>query len=353
MQATIAVLPGDGIGPEVTAVAVECLAAVAKRFKHDFKFTNGVIGASAMDKGLDPLPAETLAIAQHADGILFGAIGHPKYADPTLKVRPELAILGIRQALKLYANLRPIVCYDAVMDASPLKPELLKGVDILMVRELTGGIYFGEKTRTVDKATDLCVYERYEIERIVHLGATLARSRRGQLTSVDKANVLETSRLWRQVVTEICAKEYPDISLNHMYVDAASMHLLRKPADFDVLITENMFGDILTDEASMLPGSLGLCASASIGATDGVGLYEPIHGSAPDIAGLGIANPYATILSAAWLLRLSLKLDTEAAYLEQAVIKTLEAGVRTKDLAPKAGQAATTQEAGQAVLSRI
>ena len=353
MKAHIAVLPGDGIGPEVTEVAVACLKAIAQKFSHEFRFEHGLVGAAAMDSGLEPLPAATLALSQQADGILFGAIGSPKYADPSLKIRPELAILGLRQALGLYANLRPIVCYDSVIDASPLKPELLKGVDILMVRELTGGIYFGEKTRTPDRASDLCVYERYEIERIVHLGARLARSRQGKLTSVDKANVLETSRLWRQVVSDICAQEYPDVKLNHMYVDAASMHLLRRPTDFDVLITENMFGDILTDEGSMLPGSLGLCASASIGAKDGVGLYEPIHGSAPDIAGLGVANPYATILSAAWLLRLSLKLTAEADALEKAVLQALDAGVRTQDLAPKSTVAASTREAGQAVLERL
>jgi 3-isopropylmalate dehydrogenase len=349
MKARIAVLPGDGIGPEVTREAVRSLEAIAKRFGHEFEFTEALVGGVAMDQGLDPLPAPTLALCERSDAILFGAIGDPKYSDPALKVRPELAILGLRQALGLYANLRPVVCFESVIDASPLKPHLLKDVDILMVRELTGGIYFGDKTRSIDRASDLCVYERHEIERIVHLGAKLALSRRGKLTSVDKANVLETSRLWREVVVAVCKANYPELHVDHMYVDAASMHLLRRPADFDVIITENMFGDILTDEASMLPGSLGLCPSASIGAHR-AGLYEPIHGSAPDIAGKAIANPYAAILSAAWLLRESLQLDREADHLEQAVRQALANGVRTADLNPS-GPAAKTHEAGAAVLA--
>jgi 3-isopropylmalate dehydrogenase len=297
------------------------------------------------------LPAATLALCRRADAVLFGAIGSPRYSDPALTVRPEQAILGLRRALGLYANLRPVVCYPAVVDASPLKPELLAGVDILVIRELTGGIYFGAKTRDRDSASDLCVYTVPEVERIVRLGARLARGRRGRLTSVDKANVLETSRLWRSVTTRICAEEFPDVTLDHMYIDAAAMHLLRRPADFDVVITENMFGDILTDEASMLPGSLGLCASASLG-DQTLGLYEPIHGSAPDIAGRGIANPYATILSAALLLRHSLQLLAEAAALEKAVSGALEAGVRTRDLQPS-GTAASTTEAGDAVIARL
>jgi 3-isopropylmalate dehydrogenase len=266
-------------------------------------------------------------------------------------VRPEQAILQLRRELQLYANLRPVTCFKAVLDASPLKPELLEGVDIMVIRELTGGIYFGEKTRTETSASDLCVYTVPEIERIVRLGGRLARARRKRLTSVDKANVLETSRLWRSVVTRIHAAEFPELALEHMYIDAATMHLLRRPSDFDVVITENMFGDILTDEASMLPGSLGLCPSASLGAGTR-GLYEPIHGSAPDIAGRGIANPYATILSAALLLRHSLALETEARALEAAVVGALEAGVRTADLRPK-GAPATTKAAGEAVLARI
>jgi len=351
VKAHLAVLPGDGIGPEVVAEAVRCLEAIARRFKHEFRFEEAPVGAAAMDATGLPLPPATLALAKTADAILFGAIGSPRYSDPAQKVRPEQAILQLRRELQLYANLRPVTCFKAVLDASPLRPELLEGVDIMVIRELTGGIYFGEKTRTETSASDLCVYTVPEVERIVRLGGRLARARRKHLTSVDKANVLETSRLWRSVVTRIHAAEFPELALEHIYIDAATMHLLRRPSDFDVVITENMFGDILTDEASMLPGSLGLCPSASLGAGTR-GLYEPIHGSAPDIAGRGIANPYATILSAALLLRHSLALETEARALEAAVVGALEAGVRTADLKPS-GPPATTKAAGEAVLARI
>jgi 3-isopropylmalate dehydrogenase len=351
VKARIAVLPGDGIGPEIVAEAVRTLDAVAAKFGHSFTLEEAPVGACAMDRGGEPLPAATLALAKAADAILFGAIGDPRYSDPSLKVRPELAILGLRQALGLYANLRPVATYPAVFDASPLKPELLAGVDVMVVRELTGGIYFGPKTRTETEATDTCVYTVAEIERIARLAGRLASGRRKKITSVDKANVLETSRLWRSVVSRVIAAEFPGIAVEHMYIDAAAMHLLRRPADFDVVVTENMFGDILTDEASMLPGSLGLCASASLGAGTR-GLYEPIHGSAPDIAGKGIANPYATILSAALLLRHSLGLEAEAAALERAVAGAIDAGVRTADLKPT-GAAATTRVAGDAVLARL
>jgi len=351
VKARIAVLPGDGIGPEIITEAVQCLDAIARRFGHDFDFQEAPVGAAAMDTVGEPLPAATLTLCEGADAILFGAIGSPRYSDPSLKLRPEQAILGLRTALSLYANLRPVLCHESVLDASPLKPELLHGVDIMIVRELTGGIYFGAKTRTETTASDLCVYSTPEIERIARLGGELARGRGHRLTSVDKANVLETSRLWRSVVTRVMSTEFPDVTLDHMYIDAAAMHLLRRPSDFDVVITENMFGDILTDEASMLPGSLGLCPSASIG-LGRTGLYEPIHGSAPDIAGRGIANPYATILSAAMLLRHSLGLADEARALEAAVTQALEAGVRTADLKPS-GTAATTREAGHAVLARL
>ncbi len=351
MKAHIALLPGDGIGPEVTAEAVRCLKAVGARYGHEWRLDEAPVGAIAMDATGMPLPPATLALAKTADAILFGAIGAPRYSDPALKVRPEQGILQLRQELGLFANLRPVVCFEAVLDASPLKPELLRGVDIMVIRELTGGIYFGAKTRTATEASDLCVYTVTEVERIVRLGARLARQRRNRLTSVDKANVLETSRLWRSVVLRVMKDEFPDVVLEHMYVDAAAMHLLRRPSDFDVVITENMFGDILTDEASMLPGSLGLCASASLGSGTR-GLYEPIHGSAPDIAGRGIANPYAAILSAALLLRHSLALETEARALEAAVVAALDAGVRTADLKP-AGRPASTHEAGAAVLARL
>jgi 3-isopropylmalate dehydrogenase len=351
MKATIAVLPGDGIGPEVVREAERCLESIAQRHGHEFALPHALVGACAIEATGMPLPPETLGLAKGADAILFGAIGSPKYADPALPVRPEQAILQLRQELGLYANLRPVVTVPSVYDASPLRPELLKDVDILVIRELTGGIYFGAKTRTEREASDLCVYTVPEVERITRLAARLARHRRKRLTSVDKANVLETSRLWRAVVTRVVASEFPDVKLEHMYVDAAAMHLLRRPSDFDVLVTENMFGDILTDEASMLPGSLGLCPSASLGASTR-GLYEPIHGSAPDIAGRGIANPYATILSSALLLRHSLALEEEAVRLERAVALALERGVRTADLNPH-GRAATTGEAGAAVLAAL
>jgi 3-isopropylmalate dehydrogenase len=330
---------------------VRCLEAVARRFGHEFALPEAPVGATAMEATGEPLPPATLALAKSADAVLFGAIGDPRYSDPSLKVRPELAILGLRRELGLYANLRPVVTYPAVYDASPLKPELLVGVDVMVVRELTGGIYFGPKTRTETEATDTCVYTVAEVERIARLAGRLAQRRRGRITSVDKANVLETSRLWRSVVARVVREEFPGVTVEDMYVDAATMHLLRRPADFDVIVTENMFGDILTDEASMLPGSLGLCASASLG-TGTRGLYEPIHGSAPDIAGRGIANPYATILSAALLLRHSLGLGTEAAALERAVAHAIERGVRTADLKPS-GAAATTREAGEAVLAAL
>jgi 3-isopropylmalate dehydrogenase len=352
VKAHIAVLPGDGIGPEVTAQAVRCLEAVAARHGHDFRLSEAPVGAAAMDLAGQPLPAPTLALAKEADAVLFGAIGDPRYSDPSLKVRPEQSILGLRRELGLFANLRPAVTYPAAYHASPLRPELLEGVDILVVRELTGGIYFGEKTRSDTTATDLCAYTVQEVERVVRLAARLASGRRGRLTSVDKANVLETSRLWRSVVNRVLAAEFPDVTVEHMFIDAATMHVLRRPSDFDVIVTENMFGDILTDEVAMLPGSLGLCPSASIGEARH-GLYEPIHGSAPDIAGRGIANPCGTILSAAMLLRHSLGLEEEAAAIEQAVARTIGAGVLTPDLALRGTQAATTAEVGDAVLAGL
>ena len=352
MKATIAVLPGDGIGPEVVAQAVRCLELVAARFGHQFDMPEAPVGAAAMDLTGEPLPAPTLSLARSADAVLFGAIGDPRYSDPSLKVRPEQSILGLRRELGLFANLRPAVTHPAVYHASPLKPELLEGVDILVVRELTGGIYFGEKRRSESAASDLCSYSVAEIERVVRLAGRLASGRRGRLTSVDKANVLETSRLWRTVVERLLPAEFPGVAFEHMFIDAATMHVLRRPAGFDVIVTENMFGDILTDEVAMLPGSLGLCPSASIG-EGRRGLYEPIHGSAPDIAGKGIANPYGTILSAALLLRHSLGLDTEATAVERAVSRALTDGVLTADLALAGSAAATTLEAGDAVLDRL
>jgi 3-isopropylmalate dehydrogenase len=352
VKALIAVLAGDGIGGEVTAEAVRALTAVAARFGHGFEFEPALLGGAAIDATGEALPAATLALARRADAILLGAVGGPKWSDPHAKVRPEQGLLQIRKALGLFANLRPVVPHPAVLDASPIKAELLRGVDIMVVRELTGGIYFGDKSRTATEAVDVCRYTLVEIERVVRLAAALARGRRRKLTSVDKANVLETSRLWRTVVERILPDEFPEVSFEHMLVDAAAMHLLKRPRDFDVIVTENMFGDILTDEASMLAGSLGLLPSASIGADARGGIFEPIHGSAPDIAGRGIANPYAAILSAAMLLRHALRLETEALALESAVSQAITAGALTADLATGAG-AVTTRAAADAVLAAL
>ncbi|WP_202845385.1 3-isopropylmalate dehydrogenase [Luteimonas saliphila] len=351
MHADIVVLPGDGIGPEIVAATLPVLEAVASRFGHRFSFAEHDIGGIAIDRHGEPLPAETLEAARKADAVLLGAVGGPKWSDPSAKVRPEQGLLAIRKALGLFANLRPVRPHPAALGASPIKSELLQGVDIMVVRELTGGIYFGDKTRTDTEATDLCRYSVVEIERVVRSAAALARGRRGHLTSVDKANVLETSRLWRDVATRVMREEFPDVTLEHQLVDSMAMHLLSRPRAYDVIVTENMFGDILTDEASMLAGSLGLLASASLGAGR-VGIYEPIHGSAPDIAGKGIANPYATILSAAMLLRHSLRLEAEAAAVEAAVSSALDAKVFTADLAA-AGQGVDTRSAAQAVVERL
>jgi 3-isopropylmalate dehydrogenase len=353
MQALIAVLAGDGIGPEVTAEALRALTAVAARFSHSFRFEAGLIGGAAIDAAGAPLPAATLDICRRADATLLGAVGGPKWSDPKAKVRPEQGLLQIRKALGLFANLRPVKPHPAVLGASPIKPELLQGVDIMVVRELTGGIYFGDKQRTADAALDVCRYTVVEIERVVRLAAALARGRRGKLTSVDKANVLETSRLWREVVERIMPTEFADVRYEHMLVDSAAMHLIKRPRDFDVIVTENMFGDILTDEASMLAGSLGMLPSASLGATARGGLFEPIHGSAPDIAGRGIANPYATILSVALLLRYSLQLETEALALEAAVSQAVSSGALPADLAPAGAKAISTHAAGDAVIAAL
>jgi 3-isopropylmalate dehydrogenase len=352
MQAKIAVLAGDGIGAEVTAEAVRALEKVAARFGHRFEFESALLGGAAIDATGLALPPATLALALRADAILLGAVGGPKWSDPDAAVRPEQGLLQLRKALGLFANLRPVVPHAAVLHASPIKSELLLGVDIMVVRELTGGIYFGEKTRNATEATDMCRYSVMEIERVVRLAAALARTRRRKLTSVDKANVLETSRLWRSTVNLIMPAEYPDVAVEHMLVDSAAMHLLQRPRDFDVIVTENMFGDILTDEASMLAGSMGLLPSASLGSAVRGGLFEPIHGSAPDIAGRGIANPYAAILSAAMLLRHSLRLQAEAKALEEAVHGAISAGALTADLAAP-GTAITTRAAADAVLAAL
>lgn len=364
MHADIVVLPGDGIGPEVAAAAVAVLKAVAKHHGHHFAFAEHDIGGIAIDRHGVPLPEATAEACRKADAVLLGAVGGPKWSDPNAKVRPEQGLLAIRRALGLFANLRPVRPHPAALDASPIKPHLLAGVDIVVVRELTGGIYFGDKTRTADAASDLCSYSVAEIERVLRSAFRLAKARRGKVTSVDKANVLETSRLWRDVATRIGREEFPEVELEHQLVDSMAMHLLAKPREYDVIVTENMFGDILTDEASMLAGSLGLLPSASLGQegkvdADGtaqpgrsIGLFEPIHGSAPDIAGKGIANPYATILSAAMLLRHSLGLEEEAQCIERAVGAALDARAFTADLAGP-GKALSTQQALEAVLEQL
>jgi 3-isopropylmalate dehydrogenase len=363
MQADIAVLSGDGIGPEVTAAAVQVLHAVAQQHGHRFALREHLIGGAAIDATGSALPDATLDACRKADAVLLGAVGGPKWSDPSAKVRPEQGLLAIRRALGLYANLRPVQPHPATLGASPIKPHLLSGVDVLVVRELTGGIYFGDKTRRGDTASDLCTYSVAEVERVVRRACQLARGRRSHVTSVDKANVLETSRLWRETATRVVRDEFPDITLDHQLVDSMAMHLLSKPRAFDVVVTENMFGDILTDEASMLAGSMGLLPSASLGegrggpdgltqSTRQIGLYEPIHGSAPDIAGRGIANPIGAILSAALLLRHSLGLEDEAACIERAVSDALDAGLFTADLAP-AGTAVGTAAVADWICERI
>ncbi|MRG47031.1 3-isopropylmalate dehydrogenase [Chitinophaga sp. SYP-B3965] len=331
----ILVIPGDGIGQEVTAWGKKVLETIAENYKHTFTFHEGIMGHVAIEATGNPLPDETLEKARQSDAILFGAIGHEKYDnDPTLKVRPEQGLLKIRKELGLYANLRPIKLFDDLLHASSIKPEILQGADILFFRELTGDVYFGEKNRSEDRntASDLMIYHRYEVERIARKAYDAARTRRKKLCSVDKANVLEASRLWREVVQEI-AKEYPDVETEHMFIDNAAMQLIKDPKRFDVVVTGNLFGDILTDEASQIAGSMGMLASASVG--DSIGFYEPIHGSAHDITGKGIANPLASILSAALLLDISFGLKEESQRVIRAVDATLRQGYRTMDIANK------------------
>lgn len=332
MHFTITLLPGDGIGPEVVASGMAVLTKIAERFDHSVDFHEALIGGAAIDASGNPLPDETLAACKQAEAILLGAVGGPKWSDPNAPVRPEQGLLKLRKELGLYANLRPVTVHPDLADLSPVKSDRLKGVDLLVVRELTGGIYFGEKRRDGDTAFDGCSYTVAEVERVVRLAARLAGKRKSRLTQVDKANVLETSRLWRQVTTRVIAEEFPGIELEHQLVDSMAMHLIAKPSAYDVIVTENLFGDILTDEAALLAGSLGLLPSASLG-DGGPGVYEPIHGSAPDIAGQDKANPIGTILSVAMLLRWSLKLEAEASAIEAAVGKVLSSGLRTADIA--------------------
>jgi 3-isopropylmalate dehydrogenase len=337
----IAVLPGDGIGPEVIAQALRVLDAVGVTDVREASF-----GGCAIDATGAPLPDETLAACKRADAVLLGAVGGPKW-DQAPK-RPESGLLALRKELGVYANLRPVTAHRRLAHASTLKPEVIDGVDLVIVRELTGGIYFGRKSSTPDSATDTCVYTEDEIARVVRVGAALARKRRKKLCSVDKANVLETSRLWRKTAERVVGEEFPDVQLTHQLVDSCAMQLIREPRAFDVVVTENMFGDILSDEAAMLAGSIGMLPSASLG--DGTrGLYEPIHGSAPDIAGTGAANPLGTILSAAMMLRLSLRMPREADAIEGAVSAAVERGVLTRDL----GGTASCREVGDAVVGGI
>lgn len=354
MKKSILVIPGDGIGQEVTLWGKKCLEEIAAKFGHQFDFQEAIMGHVAIEATGNPLPDETLQKAKASDAILFGAIGHIKYDnDPSAKVRPEQGLLKIRKELGLYANLRPIKLFDALLDASSIKPEILKGSDILFFRELTGDVYFGEKKRSEDRktASDLMIYSSYEVERIAIKAFEAAQTRKKRLCSVDKANVLESSRLWREVVQQV-ATRYPDVAVEHMFIDNAAMQLIKDPKKFDVVLTANLFGDILTDEASQIAGSMGLLASASVG--DSVGFYEPIHGSAHDIAGMGVANPLASILSAALMLDISFGLKHEADAIIRAVQSTLNQGWRTKDIANSTTppqQVLGTTAMGQKVIS--
>jgi 3-isopropylmalate dehydrogenase len=352
----ILVVPGDGIGQEVTTVGKKVLDRIASIYGHTFSYDEALIGHVAIEATGNPLPDESLQKMRQSDAVLFGAVGHPKYDnDPSAKVRPEQGLLKMRKELGLYANLRPIKLFDELLGASSIRPEILKGADILFFRELTGDIYFGEKGRknNNDTAYDIAEYSRYEVERIARKAFDAARTRRKKLCSVDKANVLETSRLWREVVLKV-AVDYPDIELEHQFVDAAAMLLIKDPRRFDVVVTANLFGDILTDEASQIAGSMGMLASASIG--DGTGVYEPIHGSAHDITGKGVANPLASILSAALLLDISFGMKKESEAIINAVDKVLKAGFRTKDIADAqtpAGKITGTEAMGAEVLKLL
>jgi 3-isopropylmalate dehydrogenase len=355
MKATIAVLPGDGIGPEIVPQAVKVLEQIATQFGHQFDFATADVGGVAIDKSGRPLPDATLRLAKQSDAILLGAVGGPKWEGLDYTVRPERALLGLREQLGLYANLRPAKLYPMLADASTLKPEVIRGIDLLVVRELTGGIYFGqpkgiEKTPDGERGFNTEVYTTAEIERIATVAFEVARKRRRKVTSVDKANVLESSELWRRVVISV-AKRYPDVELHHLYVDNCAMQLVRNPSQFDVLVTTNLFGDILSDEAAMLTGSIGMLPSASLGGK--VGMFEPIHGSAPDIAGKDQANPIATIASAAMMLSYAFNLDKEATTVEAAILRVLEQGYRTKDIHAEGTRLVGTQKMGSLILEEL
>lgn len=356
MNKKILVIPGDGIGPEVTTWGKAVLEKIAEVYGHDFSFQEALMGHVAIEATGNPLPDETLAKAQQSDAILFGAVGHAKYDnDPAAKVRPEQGLLKIRKELGLYANLRPILLFDELLDASSIKPSILKGTDILFFRELTGDVYFGEKKRSEDgnTASDLMIYERYEIERIAHKAFEAAMTRNKRLCSVDKANVLESSRLWRETVQQV-SKNYPEVETEHMFIDNAAMQLIKDPKRFDVVLTANLFGDILTDEASQIAGSMGMLASASVG--DGTGFFEPIHGSAHDIAGKDLANPLASILSVALMLDISFDLKAESQLIIDVIKKVLAEGFRTNDIADGSTnpyKVLGTQDMGKLILKFI
>ena len=350
MKLKIAVLPGDGIGPEVTKQSVKVLKAIADRFRHDFEFEEAMVGAIAIDRTGEPLPYDTLDLCKESDAVLFGAIGHPKYDnDPSAKIRPEQGLLRLRKELGLFANIRPVKAYDKLLEHSPLRPERIAGADMVIYRELTGGIYFGEKSTSEDgqSATDVCTYSVTEIERLAHLAFKSAEKRSKKVTLVDKANVLETSRLWRKTVTEL-SKQYPKVDLDFLFVDNAAMQMVLNPKQFDVILTENMFGDILSDEASVIGGSIGLLASASVGLENA--LFEPIHGSFPQAAGKGIANPVASILSAAMLLD-HFNLNREAKVIRKAVEESIELNICTQDL--KRNQYYSTEKVGDFLEGRL
>jgi 3-isopropylmalate dehydrogenase len=356
MSYDILVLPGDGVGPEVVREGCKVLEAVAEKFGHRFLLAEDAVGGAAVERYGEPVRQETIAQARKSDAILFGAVGGPKWEGLEPERRPEQAVLRLRKALGLFANLRPTRAFPAVLDCSNLKPEIVRGVDFVFVRELTGGTYFATPKKVWEtgrgrRSVDTSRYTEQEIARLVRVGFELARTRRRVVHSVDKANVLATSRLWRQVTTEV-GKEYPDVRLEHMLADACAMQLIRRPTDFDVIVTDNLFGDVLSDEAAMLPGSLGLMPSASLG-RGRRGMYEPIHGSAPDIAGKGIVNPLATILSVALMLRHSFRLEAEAQAVERAVDTVLEQGLRTADLAGQGERAVSTAEMGDAAVAAL
>ena len=353
MDFKIALLPGDGIGPEIVGEAVKVLDAVSQKYGHKFQYEKALVGAVAIDATGDPYPPQTHRVCEESDAVLFGAIGDPKYDnDPNAKVRPEQGLLRMRKSLGLFANLRPLAVFDSLAERSPLKTEIVKGADFLCVRELTGGMYFGRpqgRSEDGNTAYDTCVYTREEVERILHLAFKLARERRKKLTVVDKANVIATSRLWRQIAKEL-EPQYPDVEMELMFVDNAAMQIIQRPTYFDVIVTENLFGDILTDEASVISGSLGMLPSASIGAK--VGLFEPIHGSYPQAAGKNIANPMATILSAAMMLE-HLGLKEEGSAIRKAVNLAIDKGIVTEDLAGKGNKAYSTTEVGNFAADNI